>query len=212
MLALEWEQGVTGVALTPHFYCERESEEQFLARRAAAWQRLGERMVESAAEYPALVQGAEVAWRPNLEHRDALTALCLGGSRYLLLELPEEPWSSAVIDGLYALLGSVGITPILAHVERCIAGQRRDHIEELYRMGVPMQWSAEAYLHPLRRIGLRRMAERNVVNLLASDCHDTVRRVPNLARGAAAVHAKQWEVMCAAADKIFRAAQEGSEA
>lgn len=213
LLALEREQGVTGIALTPHFYCERESEERFLARREAAWRQLHERMAEQAETYPTLVLGAEVAWRPNLERREALAQLCLGKSRYLLLELPEEPWSGAVIDGLYGLLGRVGITPVLAHVERCIAGQRREHIEELYRMGVPMQWSAEAYLHPLRRGALRRMAARNAVNLLASDCHDTERRTPKLARGAEVVRAKAgaWEAMDAAAKRIFRAALEGEE-
>lgn len=212
MLEAEWEQGVTGVALTPHFYCERESEAQFLARREEAWRHLRERM--AAREYPEVVLGAEVAWRPNLERRDELAALCLGKSRYLLLELPEEPWSGAVLDGLYGLLGRGGITPVLAHVERCIAGQRREHIEELYRMGVPMQWSAEAYFHPLRRGALRRMTARNGVNLLASDCHNMARRAPNLARGAALVRAKagQWEEMDAAAEMIFRAARGEGEA
>ena len=36
MLRMEAEQGVTGVALTPHFYRADETPERFLARRGAA--------------------------------------------------------------------------------------------------------------------------------------------------------------------------------
>ena len=34
LLRLEWEQGVRRVALTPHFYPQREGLEEFLHRRA----------------------------------------------------------------------------------------------------------------------------------------------------------------------------------
>ena len=40
MLRLEGKRGIDTVCLTPHFYAEQNSPEQFLERRKRAWQKL----------------------------------------------------------------------------------------------------------------------------------------------------------------------------
>lgn len=127
MLRMEAAQGVTGVALTPHFHRDRESIEQFLARRQAAWEHLSAAMEKTAEPFPDLVLGAEVAWMPNMNHWDDLEALCLGSSRYLLLELPFTPWSGSMIDQLYSLAAQSGVTPVLASGAVSGAAEERAH-------------------------------------------------------------------------------------
>ena len=129
MLRMEAAQGVTGVALTPHFHRDRESIEQFLARRQAAWEHLSAAMEKTTEPFPDLVLGAEVAWMPNMNHWDDLEALCLGSSRYLLLELPFTLWNNSMIDQLYSLAAQSGVTPVLAHLERYLGRQKKEHIQ-----------------------------------------------------------------------------------
>ena len=179
MLRMEAEQGVAGVALTPHFYRADETPERFLARRGAAWERLRDSL-EGETGLPALVLGAEVAWTPNLDRWDELEALCLGGSRYMLLELPFAPWSGSLIDQLYNLLGKGCVTPVLAHLERYARVQKREHLRELLRMGLPIQVSAGCLLRPGSAWRALRLIKSGRSVLVASDCHGTERRPPDL--------------------------------
>ena len=214
MLRMEAAQGVTGVALTPHFHRDRESIEQFLARRQAAWEHLSAAMEKTAEPFPDLVLGAEVAWMPNMNRWDDLEALCLGSSRYLLLELPFTLWNNSMIDQLYSLAAQSGVTPVLAHLERYLGRQKKEHIQELYRLNVPIQLSAGCLLHPMERWKLFRLLREGQSFFLASDCHGTQRRTPDL--GPAAAVAKKrltgdaLETLLHRSDAIFTAATRSS--
>lgn len=87
-----WEQGITAMFATPHYY-PVESVDAFLTRRRNAWQKLSEHMQQSSEQMPKICLGAEVAYRPGLCYEEDLRALCLGNSRYLLLELPFSRWN-----------------------------------------------------------------------------------------------------------------------
>lgn len=183
MLRLEWEQGVDGVALTPHFYRERERADRFFARRQQAWERLSEEMAHCGDPLPSLVLGAEVAWVPNLNEWDDLERFCLGESRYFLLELPFTPWSNRMIDQLYDLMSSTGVTPVLAHLERYFKLQKKDHLREIAGMGLPVQLSAQPLLHLMERGPVLREIRDNGRCFLASDCHGLQQRRPDLGPG-----------------------------
>lgn len=219
MLRIEAEQSVTGVALTPHFYVARESTTQFLSRRKAAWERLSERMERESGPFPDLVLGAEVAWAPHMDRMDDMELLCLGRSRYLLLELPFTPWSGSMLDQLYNFVSRSGVTPVLAHLERYLRTQRAEHIQELYRMNVPIQISAGSLLRPIERWRCRGLLRSGRSVLLASDCHNLERRAPNLAPAAAAIKKRMdggaVGALLDCSDVIFAAArgqQEGQDA
>ena len=193
MLREEARQGVDTVVLTPHFYRDRERPEHFLARRARAADRLNSAIQalpgEERRAMPRLILGAEVAWVPNLAYWEELPRLCMGASNYLLLELPFSPWNEGMVNQLYDLLGRTGITPILAHLERYRGGQRRELMEEVVSLGFPVQFSADALLHPLRR-GRVLKELREAGNFLASDCHNLTSRPPNLGKAMEVVRRK----------------------
>lgn len=184
MLRMETQQGVDTVVLTPHFYREEEDPSAFLQRRASSFQRLQERIDELSDKekerLPELFLGAEVAWVPNMDEWSELSQLCLGDSSFLLLELPFYPWSSKMIDQIYDLMSKTGITPIIAHLERYMKGQRWSNIQEILALGVPIQLSSGIFL----TMGGRRLAKQLLHHgtgfLLASDCHNTTTRPPNL--------------------------------
>lgn len=183
MLQMELEQGVDTVVLTSHCYRDREKPATYLARRAAAFAVLQEAIAENHAASPRLLLGAEVALAPHLSEWDELEELCCQGTKNLLLEMPFGPWNDQMIDQIYDMMGKRGITPIFAHLERYLKGQRADHIQEIIAMGMPIQISAAPLLHFMSRRPLVKMLKNHTAHFLASDCHNLTTRQPNLKSG-----------------------------
>lgn len=197
MLRMERDQGVDAVVLTPHFYRDRERPEHFLQRRRAAAEALRNALLalpeEELRSMPRLYMGAEVAWVPNLTDWPELPRMCIGRSKNLLLELPFAPWNGQMFQQIYELMGRTGITPVIAHLERYIKYQKPEHIAEVLSLGVPVQVSAGPLLHPLHRGKVLKMLREQKAQFIASDCHNTTSRPPNLGPGAAVLRQKLGE-------------------
>lgn len=205
MLRMEHSQGVDTVVLTPHFYRDQENPKRFLQRRKDAVIALGSRVLElSEAErsnLPNMFLGAEVAWWPTLAEWEELPELCLGGTKYLLLELPFTPWSEKMVDQLHEFYGRTGITPIFAHLERYLRLQRPERMEEILSLGFPVQISADVLLRPLARGRALKLLRQGQAQIVASDCHNCKDRAPNLA---AAMQVLSRKLKSAQAENILR--------
>ena len=168
MLCAQKASGVERVALTPHFYPLQEELEAFLEKRQQAYDQL---MANWDAEtMPQLRLGAEVHYSPCLADMD-LQKLTLDKTDYLLLELSDTVFPSLIEQVLQRILDQ-GITPILAHVERCAYfASRPERLLRLVEMGALAQIS----LRVLHNKKMRNFAEiclqRNVAQILASDIH-----------------------------------------
>lgn len=197
MLRMERDQGVDTVVLTPHFYRDRERPEQFLERRRASAESLQDTLMAlpeaEMRTMPRLILGAEVAWVPNLPDMSELPKLCMGSSQNLLLELPFTPWNDQMFRQIYELMSRTGITPVIAHVERYLKHQKPEHVAELMSLGVPVQVSVEPLLHTLHRGRVLKLLREQKAQFIASDCHNTTSRPPNLGPGAAVLGQKLGE-------------------
>lgn len=168
MLRMQKASGVARVAVTPHFYPLGESLEEFLERRQQAWELLLPGW--DGSTMPQLRLGAEVHFSPCLADMD-LRKLTLHETDYILLELPDaiqptflEPVMQQILDR--------GITPILAHVERCVYfAEKPAKLQHLIEMGALAQISLR--MLPNKRV--RQFAEiclqKNVAQIIASDIH-----------------------------------------
>lgn len=205
MLRTERSQGVDTVALTPHFYRDRENPKRFLQRRRDAVIALGSRVLdlpeEERSKLPNMFLGAEVAWWPTMAEWDELPELCIGGTKHLLLELPFTPWSEKMVDQLHEFYGRTGITPVIAHLDRYLKLQRSEHIEEILSLGFPVQISADALLRPLARGRALKLLRQGQAQIVASDCHNCVDRAPNLA---AAMQVLNRKLKAAEVENILR--------
>lgn len=194
MLRMEARQGVRAVVLTPHFYPKREAVESFLSRRAAAYQRLtqaiGQLPEADRTTLPALYLGAEVAWQSDLLDCPDLTDLCLGGGKYMLVELPFTPWNSDLIRQMYELMACFGITPVIAHLERYLDDQNSEMVEKLLKLDIPIQISCDVLEHFFRRRKAMKLLRRRRAHLIASDCHDCTDRPPRMEQAAAELRRK----------------------
>ncbi len=187
MLREEAAQGVSTVALTPHYYRERESSGSFLERRFAAYRALEEAISalpeNDCAALPARVLAAEVAWVPNLADCRHLRELCYQGTDVFLLELPMQPWYDGLFTQLYDLMNLTGLTPMIAHIDRYWTSQKPARLAELYSLGLPTQLSAEALLRFSTRSRALKELQSGRAQYLMSDCHRIQERKPNILQG-----------------------------
>ena len=178
-LKLSYEQGVRYMVATPHYYAD-ESVEQFLERRQQAMEQLEKAMEEDGGPFPQLCLGAEVAYYPNISFLKELPRLCIGNSRFLLLELPFSHWGVEVLRDLQIIHNAGEVTPILAHFERYVSVRNKRAVQKMLELDLPLQMNAEFILARKTRRFAKRALEENPACLLGSDCHNLTDRQPNL--------------------------------
>lgn len=178
-------QGVGVMFATPHYY-PVESIETFLKRRAASAERLKQAMESRPEEaFPKICLGAEVALRPGISADPMLEKLCLGGSRYLLAELPWRGWGSDILRELRNISAICGITPVLAHLERYVSMAGWHAVEQVLGLDVLVQVNAGSFLRFADRQAVKKILRRGGIHFLGSDCHNLTTRKPNMALAAA---------------------------
>ena len=134
-----------------------------------------------------VVAGAEVSLSKAVElERSELRALCLGSGSYILV---ESPYTNTVadIEGIFFDLQVAGLTPLLAHPERCPVFQNEpERLARLVDAGALCSITsgslAGRFGSTVRRFALRLVSE-GLVHDVASDSHDAVRRPPDLLPG-----------------------------
>ena len=162
-LALIAAGGTRAVVATPHFYPHRDNISSFLTRRAAAVERL------LACDLPADLQiflGAEVQVCEGLDDMEELEALCVQGTKVILLEMPHGRWSERLIATVIGV-AERGLVPVLAHIDRYPLRE----IEKLLSRGIAAQLNAEAFKGFFARSRAMRYLQGERVVALGSDLH-----------------------------------------
>lgn len=189
MLRESYRQGVDVMVATSHFYGHKEDPEKFLRRRQEAMERLEE--AYDALSMPELLLGAEVAYFRGMSHCAELRDLRIGESKLLLVEMPFSGWTGRVIDDVCSIKGRLGLTPVLAHVERYPdKGDFPKYREALMEAGVYFQCNAEFFQGGLAGMKAMGMMKKNMIHFLGSDCHNMTRRPPNLGEAAKRISKK----------------------
>lgn len=181
MLRTDWEMGVDVVVATPHFYGFRESVSDFLARREHTWNRLSSALEEDG---PDVLLGAEVAFYSGLLQLEELDALCLNGTKTLLLEMPFAPWTSYELNAVSTLCLDRGYQVVLAHLERFWGLQKDTRVlRSILQLPVWVQVNVGVLTSFTHRGRWVEMFREGQAHLLGSDCHNLTSRPPNLGVG-----------------------------
>lgn len=170
--------GVKAVVATPHYYREKCSIDTFLTRRAAAYENLMSAVKADNAEIPELLLGAEVAYFPGMSRTEKIDRLCIGGTKYMLLEMPFEKWDQFTVGELEKLIASRGIIPIIAHVERYRG--YKSMLPELVKLQLPIQINANSLFKLGTSFFLMNRIRDGSIQIIGSDCHDLYSRPPNI--------------------------------
>lgn len=180
MLRMEAEQGVSHVVATPHFYASNDTPDCFLKRRAVAWEKLQTALVNEPG-LPKITLGAEVYYFPGISNSEVLEQLTIGQKSFIMIEMPGIPWTQSVYQEIEGIYQKMGITPIIAHIDRYISPFHTHGIlKRLEEMHVLVQANGSFFLHPSTASMAMRMLKENRIQFLGSDCHNLSDRRPNL--------------------------------
>lgn len=180
LLRLEAEQGIRHVIATPHFYAQYDSPGHFLEKRAEAEDRLRREMAQHP-DLPQVSLGAEVYYFRGISESDFLRRLSMAGSRYVMIEMPQPPWTESMYRDLEGIWSKHDLVPIIAHVDRYIRPFKTYKIpDRLEKLPVLVQANAGFFLDKSTASMALRMLKQDRIHLLGSDCHNMHSRKPNL--------------------------------
>ncbi len=178
------EQGAKAIVLTPHYYSDSISLDDFLKQRDEALSILEEALPPGS---PRLIPAAEIYISKYLFNYDSLDRLRIANSNYVLIEHPfSSSFSQEVYDRLLNLNYEYGVKPVLAHIERYPAlmdneGLLNDYID----MGCLIQVNISSFVDSPRYIRKRlfKYLESGRIHIIGSDCHNLKSRPPQYEKG-----------------------------
>lgn len=164
--------GVRQAALTSHFRFGRQELRDFLQKRREAMEQIRPFLEREGVTG---LLGAEVTMTPRMTQRDGLEALCLEGGAFLLVEFSFLKWEEYYFDELEQMKACLGITPVIAHVER-YRFMTVSLAKELTAMGCVLQLNC-ADAQGERRF-LKKLGREGLPVVWGSDCHNLTSRPP----------------------------------
>ncbi len=177
-------QGAKKIVLTPHYYSDTISLDDFLRKRDKAFNSL-ERALPPGS--PSLIPAAEVYISNYLFNYESLSELCIGNSNYILIEHPfSSTFSSGSYDRLMNLYCDFGVRPVLAHIERYKALINNTYkLDEYISMGCLTQVNIGSFADSPRLIRkkLLNLLDTGHIHLIGSDCHNLDTRPPEFSKG-----------------------------
>lgn len=184
------DQGVSEIAATPHFYADYMSPDRFFAERVAAWENLKPYL---SPDYPKIRLGAEVRYFEGLHRINRIEDFCIGGTKLLLVEMPECTWTTRMISSIVDLNNRECVIVLLAHIERYLCFRNKNAIDQLLQCGVFAQASTSFFVKE-RRTAMR-MLQEGKIHFLGSDCHNMTGRKPDFASALKVIshdNGKEW--------------------
>ena len=180
MLEVSKSQGVETIVSTSHYYNFRESIESFVSRRDDAVYKLCKHINEHDIDLPEIVVGAEVRLFPGISKEENLSALCIEGTKNILIEMPYSTWSGWMYNEIYAII-TKGYTPIMAHIERYLGPvSEKEILEKLLSMEVCVQCNAESFSSWKMRRFIKKLVKLGKLTVIGSDSHNLENRISHL--------------------------------
>ena len=169
------DQGVSTAVATVHFYPTSAVLEDFLEKREAALNLLH----SAKADYKVkILPGAEVLYFGGIGKLTGIKKLTLGTSKYLLLELLGlKKIDDKVVKDIISIKEELGITPIIAHVERyCKYKGYKKLLTVLAENRALCQINATFFLKREENKAVKKLLKAGLVDFVASDCHSPQNR------------------------------------
>jgi len=174
-------QGVDIIVATPHFFAHRESVGAFLERRRQAFDKLKERL--DGEQISRILLGAEVALERDFSLVEDVESLCFGTPGYILLELPPVDFREWMIQEIQNVAYKHSVTPVIAHLERCVGVYTRDDIERILSLeDCVFQFNNEALFSVKTLRFALCCAKKGAPVVFGSDSHDLSCRAPDFDR------------------------------
>lgn len=171
-------QGVTHLALTPHFYTQLQPlssivVQSFIQEREKAFNLLKD-------EYGGkikLILGCELHLTNNILALNDITPFCYNGTSYMLTEMPYNSiFPPNEIELLKVIINTYNVTPVLAHIERYpVLLKNKALLCKLVEMGCMAQINTESLSKIIVGKKLIKLVNEGLVHFVGTDTHSTMR-------------------------------------
>ncbi|MBQ7255953.1 MAG: hypothetical protein IJS31_06920 [Oscillospiraceae bacterium] len=179
--------GIDCVVATPHFYPTEDTVRRFLDRRANAADMLRSHL---SGDVPQIRIGAEVTLCAGMDHMEGIEALCIAGTKVLLIELPRCDLRPELLESLENLRSRCGLTIVLAHIDR----YDNKAVDALLDAGFLFQLNADAIVRRFGRGRWRALLQSGGCAGIGSDIHGTKIGYSNFTR-AREIYNDQWDTI-----------------
>lgn len=173
--------GVTDVVATSHYFSARTPIDDFYALGTRRLQELRNAVSEKNININ-IHFGAEVHIDKILLNYTSLNPLCIENTNYILLEIPSAFFAEDAFELIDKIVSYYPVKPIIAHVERYNYLKNKKSLSYLKQMGCIIQVDSQCFLKKsmFDRHFAFKMIKAGLVDLIASDCHDTKKKKPEL--------------------------------
>lgn len=183
VLRASYEQGIRTIIATPHYHVGRKTTPERLMEITSEVSKEAEKIDKDFKIY----LGNEIYYEKGcLEALVQKRACTMAGSRYVLVEFSLEESYKEIYDGMRDFVME-GYIPIIAHAERFhFLFSNKERIRSMVKLGCYIQVNADSirsgFLHS-RASYVRKLIIEGLVHFIATDCHNTDGRSPNMEKG-----------------------------
>ncbi|MBU3812069.1 MAG: histidinol-phosphatase [Candidatus Niameybacter stercoravium] len=165
--------GVQAIVATPHFYPDDKLDEFLMRRDLAAEQFEQALRDEGLMNKIGLKKGAEVLLSVDTCKMENLEALCITGTKYILLEMPYSKWSEWVYTSVQNIIDNHKLIPIIAHVERYdTVMEDPNQLLRFIEMGALLQMNTYSLQKKSSKYKLvHKLLKHRMIHILGSDVH-----------------------------------------
>ena len=173
--------GVTRVVSTSHFYSASKQIEDFTQKRDDRLE-IARKLVKDNNLNLTIFSGAEVNIHKIILNYESLKPVCFEGTNNILLEIPYELGDfEDNSDLIYKIMSYYNVTPVIAHIDRYdFLYKSEKNVKYLKDMGCVIQADADCFDSLFMRARIMKMIKNELVDVVASDCHNLEKRRPNL--------------------------------
>lgn len=181
MLKMLFVQGVDAIIATPHFYYDEISIDDFLEARRLSLDSLVDKLEKkNIKDRPKIIPGAEVKFFHGLDIIENAAKLCLGGTNYMLIEMPFRKWDIKDYAILARLNRNRDIIPVIAHIERYfVYNSLKKMMTNLIQIGALVQVNTSFLISRRMRLRSKFMMKNGLIQFVGTDCHDMDKRKPD---------------------------------
>lgn len=172
LLEMEIKEGVTKVILTPHQNKNNLNKEELISKFNAFKEECKDINIS-------LLLGAEIYYyddfKKDLANNKILT---IDNSKYILIEFSTRIETN-IIDILYDI-SLLGYKPIIAHIERYSYLSLEDY-KEIHKYAL-IQVNSKSFFMKDYKKNTKYLLKNNLIDFIASDCHDLEKRSVEFAK------------------------------
>jgi len=174
-------QGVRNICLTPHFYTNELSYDDYLVKREKAFRAFAPHIPDDIR----IVLGCEVYVTEYIFNNQDLSGITYGSSPYILTEFPYgSRFSPKTMQRFYQLIQNYNLIPVMPHVERYeFLMSHPDMIAQLKELGVVIQTNISNYTQQtsfFRKRKLLKLIDRGLIDILGTDAHSMTHNRPDV--------------------------------